>query len=135
MIIMTKFIKKITKLEKFHENCVVIGTVWGNLEDVCEVYDTVFILSDGEQTVRRKNIVYRENFEETSLLPYINSIFVDLDQLEKLIKLENVIKKFKLSVYINHGYHIDDYYHRFFNIRGYQLVEMNKHFQMWKPKK
>jgi hypothetical protein len=135
MIIMTKFVKKITKGDKAHENCLVLGNVWGNLDDVVEVFNTVFMLNEGEQPIRRKNVVYRQDFEDVSVLPYITSVFIDFGQLDKIIKIENVIKKFRLSAYIGHGYHLDNHYHRFFNSRGYELVEMNKNYQVWKTKK
>lgn len=135
MILMTKFVKKITKGDKRHENCLVIGTVWGNLDDVSEVFDTVFMLNDNVQAFKKKNVVYREDFEDISMLPYITSVFIDIDQLDKLIKIENVIKKFKLMVYVNQGYHLAEHYHRFFNSRGYELIDMNKNYQVWKSKK
>lgn len=132
---MTKFVKKITKGDKLHINSVVVGSAFDNLEDICEVYKTVFILLSSGQTFRRKNVVYRENFDDISMISAITSVFIDIEQLEKVTLIESVITKFKPLIYIGHGYHIDSYYRKFFVSRGYEVIEMHKTYQVWKSKK
>lgn len=132
---MTKFAKKITKGSKVHENCVVVGNIWNNLDEITEVFNTVFILTLDSQEFKKRNVVYREDFDDLSILPVIDTVFVDYEKLEHLVKLEKIINKYRLTVYIGHPYHVDNYYRKFLYGRGYELVEFCKTYQIWKPKK
>jgi hypothetical protein len=135
MIIMTKFIKKITKNVKDTHCCVVLGRGYGHFDELTEIFNTVFVLSNGVDEIRKKNIVYRTDFSDTDPLPYIGAVFVDEDQFDNLGTIDSIIRKHKLLIYVGTREFIPTEYAKFFNKRNYEVVEIFKDSQLWKPKR
>lgn len=131
---MSKFIKRIRKTKKHPENCIVVGHGFGYLDDFCQLFNNVFSLTVDDQLTKRRNLIYRQDFDELSLIAGIDFIFVDFAHLAKIHLIENVITRFRCAVYINHGLFIDACYGKFFGKIGYEIVEINKEYQMWNPK-
>ena len=82
-MIMNKFQKRLRKLSKNQANAVVIGTAFKNLENILEIYNTVFIIDKNFPTVKAKNLVYRENFDNLNAITEVTAIFFDLDKLNQ----------------------------------------------------
>lgn len=82
-MIMNKFQKRLHKLSKNQVNAIVIGTAFGNLEKILEIYNTVFVIDKNFPTVKAKNLVYRENFDNLNTITEISAIFFDLNQLDQ----------------------------------------------------
>ena len=61
---MNKFIKRISKSKKNIRNILVVGTGWEKLPNLCDGFASVFIISTGSQDLRRKNLIYKENFDQ-----------------------------------------------------------------------
>jgi len=135
MIVMTKFIKKITKTVKDMQNCVVFGKAYGHFDELVETFKTVFVLSNGIDDIRRKNIIYRMDFSDVGSLPYISAVFIDEDQLDHITKIDEIVRKYKPMVYIGTREFIPLQYSKFMNKRNYEVVEIFKESQLWKPKK
>ena len=135
MIIMTKFIKKITKNVKDTQSCIVLGRGYGHFDELIEIFKTVFVLSNGVDEIRKKNIVYRTDFSDTDPLPYIGAVFVDEDQFDNLGTIDSIIRKHKLLIYVGTREFIPTEYAKFFNKRNYEVVEIFKDSQLWKPKR
>jgi hypothetical protein len=134
MIIMTKFIKKITKGVKNVDSCIVIGQAFGNLNELTEIFKTVFILSNGVDSFRKKNVIYRIDFNDVKTLPHISAAFIDEDQLDNITKLDEILRKNKVVIYIGTSEPIPGGHGKFFNKRNYVLVEILKTYQVWKTK-
>jgi hypothetical protein len=71
------------KLDKNQINAVVIGTAFGNLENILEIYNTVFVIDENLPTVKAKNLVYREDFHNLNAITEVSAIFFDLNQLDR----------------------------------------------------
>jgi hypothetical protein len=82
-MIMNKFQKRLRKLDKNQINAVVIGTAFGNLENILEIYNTVFVINENLPTVKAKNLVYREDFHNLNAITEVSAIFFDLNQLDR----------------------------------------------------
>jgi hypothetical protein len=80
---MNKFQKRLRKLDKNQINAVVIGTAFGNLENILEIYNTVFVINENLPTVKAKNLVYREDFHNLNAITEVSAIFFDLNQLDR----------------------------------------------------
>ena len=132
---MTKFSKKVAKAVKHTHNCVVIGPYSDEISDLVETFNTVFILSDGVNELKGRNIVYRPDFDDIKLLPHIDAAFIDYAQLDKLSKIENLLQHNTLIAYINTGEFIHPMYAKFLNNKKYEITEIHKNYQVWKPKK
>ena len=82
-MIMNKFQKRLSKLDKNQINAVVIGTAFGNLKNILEIYATVFVIDKNFPTVKAKNLVYKENFDNLNAITEVSAIFFDLSQLDQ----------------------------------------------------
>jgi hypothetical protein len=82
-MIMNKFQKRLRKLNKNQGNAVVIGTAFGNLENILEIYATVFVINEDFLTVKAKNLVYKENFDNLNAITEVSAIFFDLNRLDR----------------------------------------------------
>jgi hypothetical protein len=100
MIIMTKFIKRLTKLSDQLDTVLVVGSGLGELQALTEVFNTVFIIAPTPPEIKSKNIVYRENFNELNQLEGINVIIIDLDHIYFLDKLLSLILRWRPYILI-----------------------------------
>lgn len=91
---MSKFIKRIRKNFKNPRNVLVLGTAFGFLEDLCEFFPSIFIISNLKQPLRKKNLIYKENIDVVHLLPDIDVIIMDRDQDLHLGKLLSLITRY-----------------------------------------
>jgi Icc-related predicted phosphoesterase len=82
-MIMNKFQKRLCKLDKNQVNAVVIGGAFGNLENILEIYNTVFVIDENFPTVKAKNLVYKENFDHLNAITEASAIFFDLSRLDQ----------------------------------------------------
>jgi len=82
-MIMNKLQKRLRKLDKTQNNAVVIGTAFGYLENILEIYNTVFVIDKILPTVKAKNLVYKENFDNLNAITEVSAIFFDLTQLNQ----------------------------------------------------
>ena len=82
-MIMNKFQKRLSKLDKNQVNAVVIGSAFGYLENILEIYATVFVIDENLPTVKAKNLVYKENFDNLNAITEVSAIFFDLNRLDR----------------------------------------------------
>ena len=132
---MSKLTKRLTKGIKNLENCAVIGTGFGMMSEISEIFNTVFVLSAPNQNIRGRNIVYRSNFEDLSVLPGIQVIFIDPDQLERILELRTVWTRYRSTLLIGSGEFIDKKYSKILTSHNYEIVELFKEYQVWTQKK
>lgn len=100
MIIMNKFKKRLTKLVRDPQNAVVLGQGFGQLQNILEIFKTVFIFSWDTVSYKAKNLIVRENFQELTPLTDISMILVDLDQLHHLENLMPVWNRNKCLIIV-----------------------------------
>ena len=131
---MSKFIKRIRKVKKNPENCLIVGNEFGYLEEFCDVFANVFSLIVEDRLPKKRNLIHRKDFKELSLIAGIDFVFVDYQHLEKVYEIENVLTRFRCPIYINHGEFLDNKYSKFFGKVGYQITQIEKHYQVWTPK-
>lgn len=133
---MNKFAKRISKSTKNQSVCLVIGTAFGNLEELSEIFQTVFLHTDNRETsLKKKNIVFLETIDNTVDIPLISTVFVDLDHITKLAALRPMMTKYSPTIMIGSGEFIDKTWNKFLVDHRYQIVELFKEYQIWKIKK
>ena len=132
---MSKFVKRLRKIKKYPENCILIGNEFGYLEDFCELFANVFSLIVDDVLPKKRNLIHRQDFREISLIPNIDFVFVDYKHIDRISEIENVISKFRCAVYINHGEFLVPKYGQIFGKLGYEITEINASYQIWTPKK
>ena len=129
---MNKFIKRISKSKKNIRNILVVGTGWEKLPNLCDVFPSVFIISTGPQDFRRKNLIYKESFDQIETLPDIDAIIMDRDQDIHVSKLLSLLNKYQ-SVILVQGIELfakPEY--KFLKTHGYAVVEMFGDSHLWK---
>jgi hypothetical protein len=80
---MNKFQKRLRKLDKHQINAIVVGGAFDNLENILEIYATVFVIDENLPTVKAKNLVYREDFHNLNAITEVSAIFFDLNRLDR----------------------------------------------------
>ncbi len=86
---MTKFQKRLGKVGKYFNHAVVVGQGFGNLDELLEIFRTVFIINGYKTGKKAKNLIYRENFEDLDHINNINFVFFDLSEIQHLEKLKD----------------------------------------------
>jgi len=99
-MIMNKFQKRLCKLDKNQVNAVVIGCAFGNLENILEIYATVFVIDENLPSVKAKNLVYRENFHNLNAITEVSAIFFDLSRLDQFEMVKDFWQRNKSKVII-----------------------------------
>lgn len=87
---MSKCITTVKKSLAPLENAVVVGTGFGYLEEIVDVFKSVFVIADEPPNFRRKNLIYRQNFENMNSIIEISHIFIDRSQVSSLDKMSNI---------------------------------------------
>jgi hypothetical protein len=132
---MSKFSKRIKKLFDVHTSCLVIGQGFSHLEDILEVFETVFVVSEKKPEIKHKKLVYRENCDNLSDLYEIQAVFFDLDQLDKLIYMPVVWTKNRPIVIIEGNDPIERTHSKPLYDHGFRCVELLGFFHIWKKQK
>ncbi len=90
MIIMSKFRKRLTKISKNLHNCLVVGQGFGYLQELTNIYQTVFVIDSQRPEIKAKNLVFRNNFDDLSHMNEISAVFVDIAATEHLNKITSL---------------------------------------------
>ena len=86
MIPMDKFKKRLSKLSNNPQNAVVIGNGFQRLDDVLDIFDTVFVFSNEPSIVRAKNLILKESITSILNATNVTTILIDLEYLPLLEK-------------------------------------------------
>lgn len=97
---MSKLIKRLNKISRGGENALVIGTAFGNLQEILSNYKTIFVIDDIPTPIKSRNLVYRENFDHLNQLTEISVIFFDQNKLHLLQTFKDVWQRNKSVVII-----------------------------------
>lgn len=129
---MSKLVKRIKKSLPEIRNAIVIGSGFGQLEQLLEIFNSVFVFMNTDTRLKKKNVIYRENLEGMHLLPEITVMFIDINQKESLDKFENIMVTLKPIFFIEGNEVIGREYSKKFYQTGYRAVEQLGLFHVWK---
>lgn len=132
---MSKLIKRIRKGDKTLENCLVIGTVWGDFPHVAENFRNVFVKITEKPYTKSKNVIIRSEFKEISILPIINYVFLDYDCFDHINSIEKVLTHHSPMIYIGHGEFLDKERTNYLRSLSYEIIELRKDYQVWNRKR
>jgi hypothetical protein len=132
---MSKLIKRIRKFHKNPENCVVIGDVWGELPYVIDLFKNIFIKITKKPYIKSKNVIARDNFEDLTIFPQIEYVFIDGDCLKYLNSIEKVFTHYSPMIYIGYGEFLNEEFSKYLLSLSYEIIEIRKEYQIWKRKR
>ncbi len=128
---MTKFQKRIHKLSRNNVHALVLGSAFGILDQVVEIYDTVFVVSADQPPVRAKNLVYKETFVKLDHIHDIASIFIDHTELCNLDKVEALWKKHNSKIFVEGDVRIDNIIAKPLYDSGWACTSLQGIFHVW----
>ncbi len=130
---MAKFIKRLKKSGLKHlRNIAVLGTGFGHMDQLLEEADNVFVLTSTFGALRKRNLIYRENFENITIYPEIDLVLVDRKYIGSLESLRHILTRFNPPIYIQGEEYLGKEESRPIGLIGYKCVEISDGKQIWK---
>lgn len=128
---MNKFKKRLHKLSRNNANALVLGSAFGMLGQVIEIYDTVFVVSEVQPSIKAKNLIYKENFYKLDHIQNIASIFVDLKETNNLDKIQATWIKHNSIVFVEGNDKIDKFMAKPLYDVGWACTSHQGIFHVW----
>jgi hypothetical protein len=128
---MTKFQKRLTKLSRNSTHALVLGSAFGILDQIVEIYDTVFVVSALPPVIKAKNLIYKEHFVKLDHLQDMTSIFVDIDQLDHLDKVEVIWRKHNSKLFVEGGDRVENDKVKILYDSGWACTSLQGIFHVW----
>jgi phosphatidate phosphatase APP1 len=132
---MSKIAKRSHKIVKNINSCLVVGDIIDNIETFLPFFNTVFVLKTDDRFIKGRNVVYKEKFNDIDIIKNIDIVFLSKSALDQFDKISNVLTYFRSPVYIDHGEFLPKDQSNKFSSIGFEIVELIKNYQVWKPKK
>lgn len=129
---MSKFEKRLRKSSRDMENAVVVGTAFGQLEEILSIYKTVFVISPTPPILKSKNLIYRENFSNLEQLGNISAIFIDKNQIHHLAAVMVLGSKNKSPVLVEGNEPIGRELSGPLYSHGYRCIDLQGLYHVWK---
>jgi len=133
--IMNKFQKKLSKLSRKHTNALVIGKAFGYLAEIIDIYASVFVIDENASGVKAKNLIYRESVDRLSNITDIGTIFLDLNELDKLKLVMTVWRKHSSKIFIEGGEAISREFSQPLYNSGWRCTSLQGIFHVWEQQK
>jgi hypothetical protein len=128
---MNKFQKRLKKLQKHNENALVVGQGFGHLNEILEIYKTVFVINEAHPEIKARNLIYRNNFDDISHMVELTVIIVDLDKVDHLDKLTQLWIRSKSSIVIEGNDPIDRSKSKSLYNTNWQCIDLCGFFHVW----
>jgi len=129
---MSKLIKRIKKNFKNPRNVLVIGTGFGFLEELCDNFPSVFIISTLINPIKRKNLIYKENFEGIENVPDLDIIFIDRNQDINVEKLKPILLRYRPTLFVEGDEIFGRTEYKFLKQFSFSVVERFGLYHIWK---
>ena len=100
---MNKFKKRLSKLSKNTNSALVIGTAFGELEQLLDLYSTIFVVNEDATDLKAKNLIYRQSIERLDNITNVGAVFFDIKHICKLESLQTFWKKNDSLIFIEGG--------------------------------
>lgn len=129
---MSKFTKRISKHKKHPRFAVYIGKHSYWLDELLEIFPTVFWIFYDSNTIKSKKLIYVENINLILTLQEIDMIFVADDEKHYIASIQSILIKCHPIIFSRYGLSISKEQVSFFKRFGYQATECTKEYQVWK---
>jgi len=100
---MNKIKKRLSKLSKNADNALVIGSAFGQLEQLLDLYSTIFVVNEDSDELKAKNLIYRQSIERLDSIVNVGAVFFDIKHISKLESLQTFWKKNNSLIFIEGG--------------------------------
>jgi hypothetical protein len=132
---MSDVTKKLKKFARSVQTAVALEPSDDMLIPLSLAFGSVFVFSVTPTTIKKRNIVYREEISDISLIPEVGLFYTTSAGLMHLAHFRSIFQHHKPTLMIQTGEHIDRKLARWFvDHLHYELVDLAKHHQLWKLK-
>jgi hypothetical protein len=128
---MSKLVKRIRKNYKNARNLLVIGTGFGFLEELCDNFASVFIISTLTDPIKRRNLIYKEDFTLIDNLPEIDMIFMDRNQDIHVEHLKTLLIKYHPTIFVEGDEIFGRREYKFLQQYNFAVVERYGAYHIW----
>ena len=94
--------------------------------------NNVFSLNSVDSGVRSRNLIYRENFNDTQLYPEIQAVFVDRKHIYELVHVKQILVRYAPSILIDGENFLSKEERQTIGSIGYNVIDISKGIQTWK---
>ena len=129
---MGKFSKRLNKINKNFRNILVVGSAFGNLEELLNDVATVFILYPKDESLRRKNLIYRETIESTFTIPEVDFVIIDKNLIHVIPTLLPLWRACYPFIMIEGDIKNSEEHYKFLKSNCYKIIDIHKHYHLWK---
>lgn len=129
---MNKFTKRTTKLIQDTKECVIIGTGMGNLDSIIDMFQTIFVVDIGNERIRHKKLIYRENFYSLADLNHVRAVFIDRSETKHIPSLIHLWTKCYPLILIEGNEVIERTESEAMWDRAYRCVDQQGFYHVWK---
>jgi hypothetical protein len=113
----------------------VIGHGFGHLQDILEIFRTVFVIGVEQPNIKSKNLIYRETFDNITQISEIGAVFYDLEQIQRVEETSQSWLRHRAIVVIEGNEPIDRTLSKFLYASFYQCTGTHGFFHTWELKK
>jgi hypothetical protein len=128
---MNKIQKRLRKLSRNNTHALVLGSAFGILDQILEVYNTVFVIDESPPAIKAKNLVYKETFVKLDHLQDMSSIFVDINQLDNLDKIEVIWRNHNSKLFVEGGDRVENDKVKILYDSGWACTSLQGMFHVW----
>jgi hypothetical protein len=132
---MNKIEKRLRKSSGIGENSLVIGSAFGHLGLILNMYGTVFVIDKTLPLIKAKNLVYREDSNNLNNLAEIGTIFFDLSSIDQIGLFESVWQRNKSNIIIEGNEPIDREFSTSLYATGWRCTNTCGFFHVWEQMK
>lgn len=118
---MSKFLKRLSKSLLHSRNALVVGTAFGNLEELLSAFSTVFVIDTSEPILRARNLVFKETNDGVSKLPEIDLIVLDQKYYPYIQTYRPLWINKSVTIIIEGGEEL-------INVNAYKLLKLDSYF-------
>ena len=122
------------KADRRARNVLVVGTAFGNIEELLDAFSTVFVVNCSQPRIQKRNVVYRENFENIHLITDVDLIIIDIDQQHTIPDIIQVWRRTNPTIVIQGPELLTKEYQKLLKSDHYEIKEVSKGYYVWKNK-
>ena len=128
---MNKIKKRLSKLSKNANSALVIGTAFGHLAQLLDLYATIFVVNEDTDELKAKNLIYRQNIERLDNIVNVGAVFFDIKDIHKLESLQAFWKKNNSLIFIEGGDPLPRDLSKPLYDSGWRCTSLQGEFHVW----
>ena len=131
---MSKAEKRLKKTLGTVQNALTLGSGYGLLADTLNVFKSVFVINNSRPEIKSRNLIYKENFNDMSMVTDISVVFVDRDNVHLIKNIEPILYRYRPLILIEGDEVITRDFSGPLYQANYRAVEKCGFYHIWKYK-